>query len=93
MACTAQKGQHPGRERGEQGNVLRMPPQQPFGKLHHYIQPPGGLKRGRTANDRKDRQHDIHRGLTGLEPKDKAENKKANAAYQPQPHSSKPGAY
>lgn len=72
--------------------MLRMSPQQPFGKLHHHIQSPGALERGGAANDRKDRQHDVHRGFTGLEPKDKSENKQADAADQAQSHPSEPGA-
>ena len=71
MAGAAQKGQHPGGERGEQGDVLRVFAQQAFSKLHHDVEAARSLQRSRTANHRKDGQHNVNRRFTRLQTKDK----------------------
>jgi hypothetical protein len=71
MPGAAQKGQHPGGERGEQGDVLRVFAQQAFSKLHHDVEAARSLQRSRTANHRKDGQHNVNRRFTRLQTKDK----------------------
>ena len=64
--------------------MLRMLAQQALGKLHHHIQPACRLQGGRTPDHSEDSQHHINRRFTGLQTKDKRQNKQTDTAYQPQ---------
>ena len=69
--------------------MLRMLAQQALGKLHHHIQPACRLQGGRTPDHSEDGQHHINRRFTGLQTKDKRQNKQTDTAYQPQSHPAK----
>ena len=78
MAGPAQDGEEPGDAGTQDGDLLGMPTQDPFGHLHHDVQAAGLLEGGGAPDDGQDGEDDVDRGLSRLQAETEDEDQQAD---------------
>ena len=78
MAGPAQDGEEPGDAGTQDGDLLGMPTQDPFGHLHHDVQAAGLLEGGGAPDDGQDGEDDVDRGLARLQAETEDEDQQAD---------------
>ena len=78
MAGSAQDGEEPGDARSQDGDLLGMSTQDPFGHLHHDVQAARLLEGGRAADDGQDSEDDVDRSLARLQTETEDEDQQAD---------------
>ncbi|MNZ84717.1 hypothetical protein D3C78_1034810 [compost metagenome] len=91
VAGTAQEGEGPGGEGGQNGDVLRVTAQQALGHLHHQVEATGGLQGGGAADHRQYGQHHLHRRFARHQAEHEGQQEETYATDETQSHAPKAG--
>ncbi len=93
MAGAGEEGEEVGHHRPQEGDPVRVVPEDAFGECYQVVEPPGRLQDAGGGYHRGDHQHDVDGRCGRLQVKHEGEDGESEAAENAQADAAQPGPY